>query len=765
MGGPVRVATLVVTAMDATRMKIHARGAVQGVGFRPTVYRVATGLRLRGFVSNSAFGVEIDVEGEAAAVEAFVPALLANRPRRAVIHGLETRRLDVAGYTTFVVRETEASGTATTLVLPDIAVCDDCLREMNDPRDRRYLYPFINCTNCGPRFTIIQSLPYDRERTTMSRFTMCARCQAEYDDPLDRRFHAQPNACDACGPRLSWRGASGKTMSKGDDALRGAAEALREGRIVAVKGIGGFHLMCDARNEAAVRELRKRKRREEKPFAVMAADLAAGRLLCEVDPAEETLLRSPECPIVLLRRLENSGLATSVAPGNPFLGVVLPYAPLQHLLMGALRFPVVATSGNLSDEPIVTNDDEAVTRLRGIADFFLGHDRPIERYVDDSIARLVRGRPMLLRRARGHAPLPLAHVVGARSILAVGAHLKSTIGFAVDGHLMLSHHLGDLETAEALAGFETAISDLPGLYAFQAEIVAHDLHPDYASSRFAESASGTSLGVQHHVAHALACMADNELTGDVLAVVWDGAGLGTDGTIWGGEFFRMRDTAFERVAHLRTFPLAGGDAAAREPRRSALGLLYEARGSALFDDDGLRDRLGFTEAEWSLLAGMLKSGASVARTSSVGRLFDGVAALAGLRRRSGFEGQAAMELEFAAAGRGSESPYAFTLKGAVLDWAPMLEAIDAECNGVQAVPVIARRFHDTLAAMILAVARREGLERVCLTGGCFQNLRLAETTIERLGALGFKPYWHQRVPPNDGGIALGQLVAAAHHQR
>lgn len=749
----------------ATRLKVYVRGAVQGVGFRPTVYRLATALRLRGFVANSPSGVEIDVEGEPADVDAFVPALLANRPPRAVIQGLETRRLDVAGHVGFAVRETNVAGAATTLVLPDIAVCDDCLREMNDARDRRYRYPFINCTNCGPRFTIIRSLPYDRERTTMAHFTMCAQCQAEYDDPADRRFHAQPNACPECGPRLSWREASGARLHGGDEALLAAVAALREGAIVAVKGIGGFHLMCDAGSEAAVRTLRRRKHREGKPFAVMAPDLATARRLCAITSAEESLLASPESPIVLLRRLADSGLATSVAPGNPCLGVVLPYAPLQHLLMSALGFPVVATSGNLSDEPIVTDDDEAVTRLRGLADFFLGHDRPIARYADDSIARLVAGRPMLLRRARGYAPLPLAELEGAGAVLAVGAHLKSTIGFAVDGQLMLSHHLGDLETPEALAGFEAAIADLPGLFAFEAATVAHDLHPDYASSRYAESQPVASVGVQHHVAHALACMADNELKGEVLAVAWDGAGLGTDGTVWGGEFFRMRDTAFERVAHLRMFPLPGGDAAAREPRRSALGLLHEARGRAVFQDGRLRQRLGFTETEFALLRGILESGASVARTSSAGRLFDGVAALVGLRQRSGFEGQAAMELEFAADGAPVDAPYPFRIDGVSLDWAPMVEGIDADRAAGAPVALMARRFHDTLAAMIVAVARRERLERVCLTGGCFQNLRLSETTIASLSAAGFTPYWHQRVPPNDGGISLGQLVAAAHARR
>lgn len=746
--------------MSTTRLRVYVRGAVQGVGFRPTVYRIATELGLLGWVVNSPAGVEIDVEGAREDAARFVPTLLLRKPPRAIIQGLETRSLDPAGYTSFEVRETHAGGDATTLVQPDIAACADCLREMSGPGDRRFGYPFINCTSCGPRFTIIESLPYDRERTTMARFVMCPACLAEYEDPHDRRFHAQPNACPACGPHLALWDPAGATLAARDAALTAAVGALRGGRIVAVKGIGGFHLMCDARDDAAVEALRRRKRREEKPFALMFPDLAAVRAACDPSPQEEQLLTSPEAPIVLLRR-HGSPLSPRIAPGNPYLGVILPYAPLHHLLMRELGFPVVATSGNLTDEPIVTDEHDALDRLAGIADVFLVHDRPIARYADDSIARMVAGRPMLLRRARGYAPLPLAATESRESILAVGAHLKNTIGFSVNGQLMLSHHLGDLETPQALAGFHEVVARLPGLYGFTPTTIAHDLHPDYASTQFAESLPGRHVGVQHHFAHVLACMADNQLTGEVLGVSWDGAGLGTDGTIWGGEFLRVRDGAFRRVAHLRTFSLAGGDSAAREPRRSALGLRYEREGDAVFGEPDLGARLGFEPAELVGLRGMFRSGTGMARTSSAGRLFDGVAALTGLRLRSAFEGQAAMELEFAAMEVDEQAAYAFDLQGTTVDWTPMIAAIEADRRDGLPVARMARRFHNTLSEMIVAVAKREGVPRVCLTGGCFQNLVLAEKTIERLAAAGLTPYWHQRVPPNDGGIALGQLMAAA----
>jgi hydrogenase maturation protein HypF len=746
--------------MGTRRLRLYVRGAVQGVGFRPTVYRVATGLGLAGWVANSAAGVEVEVEGEAERVERFVPELLAARPPRAVIQGMESRWLDPLGATGFEVRESQVEGAATTLLLPDIAACPDCVREILDPADRRYGYPFTNCTNCGPRFTIIEWLPYDRARTTMARFEMCPECKAEYHDPANRRFHAQPNACPACGPQLELWDERGGRLESGHDALRAAADTIRAGRIVAVKGIGGFHLVCDARSDRAVRELRRRKRREEKPLAVMVPDLDAARRLCRVDGAEAALLASPEAPIVLLDR-HSDALAPSVAPGNPCLGVMLPYSPLHHLLLRELGFAVVATSGNLSDEPIATDERDALERLAGVANVFLVHNRPIVRYADDSIARCIAGRPMLLRRARGYAPLPLASVAGDAAVLAVGAHLKNAIGFTVGGNLMLSHHLGDLDTPQALAGFRATVERLPALFAFSPRVVAHDLHPDYASTQYAESLAVPRVGVQHHYAHVLACMADNDLDGEVLGVSWDGTGFGPDRTIWGGEFLRVKEIGWRRVAHLRAFPLPGGDRVAREPRRSALGLLYEMLGEAVFERTDLGKRLALRAAELSLLRRMLATGTGVVRTSSAGRLFDAVACLLGVRARASFEGQAAMDLEFAVGGERGGTSYPFAIEGEVVDWAPALRVILDAIEAGAPTACVADRFHETLAEMIAGVARREGVERVCLTGGCFQNRALAERAIARLEAAGFKPYWHQRVPPNDGGIALGQLVAAA----
>lgn len=741
------------------RLRIFVRGAVQGVGFRPTVYRLATGLGLEGWVTNSSRGVEIDLEGPTDALNGFPSALLSGRPPRAVIQGLESSWLDPVGYAGFEVRESASQGAPTTLVMPDIATCEDCRRELLDPMDRRFGYPFINCTNCGPRFTIIESLPYDRAGTSMAPFRMCEWCQAEYDDPEDRRFHAQPNACPDCGPHLQLWDARGASLAGRAEALAGAVEAIREGRILAVKGIGGFHLVCDASNEEAVRELRRRKRREEKPFAVMFPDLEGARAACVVSAEAGPLLTSPEAPIVLLRK-RGAPLAPSVAPGNPFLGVVLPYSPVHHLLLEALGRAIVATSGNLTDEPIATDEGEALRRLGGIADLFLVHDRRIVRYADDSIVRLMASRPMLIRRARGYAPLPLGAADTEAQVLAVGAHLKNTIGFSIDGQLMLSHHLGDLETPEAREGFQRALADLPGLHCFVPTAVARDLHPDYASSEFAESLRVPKIMVQHHAAHVLACMADNDLRGEVLGVSWDGTGLGEDGTIWGGEFLRVGVDRPKRVAHLRTFPLPGGDAAAREPRRSALGLLYEMEGEAVFTRPDLAARLGFSDPELAVLRGMLETAVATPRTSSAGRLFDGVAALSGLRLRSSFEGQAAMELEFVSSFDGDEAVYPFELRGEVVDWGPMIGEIETDRRAGRPAGLIAARFHRTLSEIIVAVVEREDVPRVCLTGGCFQNVALTERTIVRLRESGFTPYWHQRVPPNDGGIALGQLVAA-----
>lgn len=779
---------------DVTRVKIVIHGAVQGVGFRPFVYRLATELSLTGWVLNSAQGVFIEVEGTKEKLDEFLRRLERDKPPRAFIQSLEPSWLDPVGYKSFEIRHSDESGQKIAFILPDIATCSECLREIFDPNDRRYRYPFTNCTNCGPRFSIIEALPYDRPNTTMKKFPMCPACQAEYEDPLNRRFHAQPNACPTCGPHLELWDRQGAVLAIHDEALRQAAHAVREGQIVAVKGLGGFHLICDARNEAAVQELRRRKHREEKPFALMYPSLELIKAHCEVSELEERVLTSPEAPIVLVRRrplprlLPDTGrgdspfppreegqgvrsIAPSVAPRNPYLGIMLPYTPLHHLLMAELGFPIVATSGNLSDEPICTDEHEALEKLHTIADLFLVHDRPIARHVDDSIVRIVGGRELVLRRARGYAPLPIqldlspgpsSHREGGQGVrLAVGAHLKNTIALAVGPNVFISQHIGDLETAEAFGAFQRVITDFERLYEARPAVIVHDLHPDYLSTKYAQARKLPTVGVQHHYAHVLSCMAENELDGPVLGVSWDGTGYGLDGTIWGGEFLLATRESFKRVAHLRTFRLPGGEQAIKEPRRTALGVLYELYGDAMVHECAdLAPLRSFSRSELALLQTMLQKNLNSPVTSSAGRLFDAIAAIVGLRQIARFEGQAAMELEFALHGIETDESYAFALSEETLDWGPMLLGILSDVRVGVSHGKIAAKFHNTLVEMIVAVARRTGEERVVLTGGCFQNKYLTERAITRLREEGFRVYWHQRVPPNDGGIALGQIVAA-----
>jgi len=768
-------------AAERLRLLIQILGAVQGVGFRPFVYRLAREMGLAGWVCNSSSGVSIEVEGPMDRLERFLLRIEREKPPRAYIQSLESSFLDPVGHTGFEVRESGVGGRKTALVLPDIATCADCLREILDPRDRRYHYPFTNCTNCGPRFSIIEGLPYDRPRTTMRRFTMCDECRREYTDPADRRFHAQPNACPACGPHLALWSAEGRVDAARHDALLAAADLIRKGKIVAAKGLGGFHLLVDARNDGAVRLLRARKRREEKPLALMFPSLGAARIGCEVSDLEERLLCSPESPIVLLRARVaacsgNPGIAPSVAPGNPWLGAMLPYTPLHHLLLSELGFPVVATSGNLSDEPICTDENEALRRLSGIADAFLVHDRPIARHVDDSITRIMAGRELVLRRARGYAPLP-QHVGRALPvILGVGAHLKNTIALSVGEEVFVSQHIGDLETAEAAGAFHAVIESFKALYESSPSAVACDLHPDYISTHDAKRMGLPVHGVQHHHAHVVACMAENRLEGTVLGVSWDGTGYGTDGTVWGGEFLVSTRSSFRRVAHLRTFRLPGGDRAVREPRRSALGLLHEAFGDDALGRIDLPTIAAFSRKEIQVIHRMLEAGVNAPITSSVGRLFDAVASIIGLRQVVRFEGQAPMELEFALGGAGASTdpggtsprrryPMDVLRRGgtapALIDWKPLVIGIIDDLGRGSSPREISLEFHESLVDSIVQVARITGEERVVLTGGCFQNKYLTERAVEELERVGFRPYWHQRIPPNDGGISLGQVIASA----
>jgi len=744
-------------------MRITVRGAVQGVGFRPFVYRLATELKLKGWVKNSAAGALIEIEGPAQAVEQFLLRLEPQKPPHSFIQSLEYVRLDPAGHTTFEIRHSDTIGPLTAIVLPDIATCPECLKEMFDPANRRYRYPFTNCTHCGPRFSIIEALPYDRPNTTMRAFVMCPACQAEYDNPEDRRFHAQPNACPVCGPHVEFWDPNGRTLASRDEAIAMAEAAIKDGKIVAVKGLGGFHLMVDARQDAAVRRLRERKHREEKPLALMFPDLDSIAQQCEFSELERRLLQSPESPIVLLRKRPGArGLSDAVAPGNPNLGVILPYTPLHHLLLADLRIPLVATSGNISDEPICISETEALHRLAGVADAFLVHNRPIARHVDDSIARLILGREQVLRRARGYAPLPLPVPHDLPPLLAVGAHLKNAIAVAIGRQVVISQHIGDLETAEAWDAFKRVASDLPRLWGVSPKRLVCDSHPDYLSTQFARDSGKPFTAIQHHAAHVAACAAENEIIGPVLGVSWDGTGYGLDGTVWGGEFIRLDGNHWERVAHLRLFPLPGGDAAIKEPRRVALGILFELMGQNALARQELPTVQAFTPSELKIIATMLSQRVNCPLTSSAGRLFDAVSSLIGLRQKLNFEGQAAMELEAAATAVTELKAYPFSLgenRGAIIcDWMPMFDALLKDISQGLPAGVIAGKFHAALAELVVEVARKMSERSVVLTGGCYQNRLLTELTVARLRAAGFTAYWHQRVPPNDGGIAFGQAV-------
>ena len=776
------------------RLRVEIQGAVQGVGFRPFVYRLATELQLVGWVINDTRGVFIEVEGSQPQLLSFLQRLPLEHPPHAIIHALTFHWLPGAGYADFEIRRSDALGPRTALVLPDLGVCPDCLAEVFAVHDRRHAYPFTNCTNCGPRFTIIEALPYDRPHTTMRGFQMCPACQAEYDDPANRRFHAQPNACPLCGPQLAlWRASDRDaepginprpaeivTLATGPAALAAAAAALIAGQIVAVKGLGGFHLMADARNEAAVSRLRAAKQRPVKPLALMVRDLAQARQMCEVSPTAEALLTAAEAPILLLPRRPDANVAPAVAPGNPDLGLMLPYTPLHHLLLAAVEFPLVATSGNVSDEPICIDEHEAVARLGAMADLFLVHDRPIRRHADDSVAWLLDDQPQLLRRARGFAPLPVLVKHELPVILGVGAHLKNTVALSIGRQVFISQHIGDLETPQALDAFEGVIGDFLRLYAAEPVIVAHDLHPDYLSTQWARVHAKRLIGVQHHHAHLAACLAENQCAGPALGVTWDGTGYGADGTVWGGEFLLGDATSFVRVASLRPFRLPGGEAAIHEPVRIALALLWELHGDAAFAHEDPAPLRALPLAQRQLLAQMLRRRLNSPLTTSAGRLFDGVAALLGLAGRVSYEGEAALALEFAARpGESDGYPVELTAwphaqpdleassatgpdcPSRQINWGPTLEAVLADLRRGTDRGIIAARFHQALISAIVAVAAHVNTDRVALTGGCFQNRLLTEGAVRALRKAGFEVLLHRQAPPNDGGISLGQVAVAA----
>ena len=753
---------------DLQRVRATIRGAVQGVGFRPFIFRLAEEMGLKGWVINDTQGVFIEAESTPEVLQQFLLRIEREKPPISFIQSFEYIFLDPVHYANFEIRAS-TDGPKSALILPDIATCPNCLREIFDAADRRYRYPFTNCTNCGPRFSIIEALPYDRARTSMKKLRMCPECEAEYLDPRNRRFHAQPNACHRCGPQLALWDEKGETVALRNEALLQAANAIFTGRIVAVKGLGGFHLMVDASDNTAVQQLRLRKRREEKPLAVMFPALGQVLEYVQVDELEERVLRSPECPIVLLRRGQHRDLAPEIAPGNPYLGVLLPYTPLHHLLMRELGAPVVATSGNLSDEPICTDEHEAVDRLKGIADLFLVHDRPIVRHVDDSVVRVMAGRELVLRRARGFAPLPVLLEQDAPDIIAMGAHQKNTIAVSVGKQVFSSQHIGDLETVAAYRAFEQVIADFTRLYELEPKTIACDEHPTYFSTQYARKQDATPvLAVQHHYAHGLSCMAENQLEPPVLAITWDGSGYGPDVTVWGGEFLRISNHGYDRFAHLRTFELPGGEKAVKEPRRVALAILREAFGNDLGELGDIPTVLAFTGQELRVFGQMMDHGIQSPRTSSAGRLFDAVASILGVRQKCRFEGQAAMELEFLTHEICTAETYDFAMTNDpglwAIDWAPMIRTIVAELRNQVNKPTIAARVHNTLAEMMVRVAQAAGLEKIGLSGGCFQNRYLTECAIKRLREEGFRPYWHQRVPPNDGGIALGQVLAVARRE-
>ncbi|MEP6636515.1 MAG: carbamoyltransferase HypF [Acidobacteriota bacterium] len=754
----------------ATRSQILVRGIVQGVGFRPFVYSQASRRALRGRVRNSATGVLIDVEGDHDSIEQFISDLKTNPPPLSLIESVEcNHNLAPADYSDFLILESSLEGEKFVPISADIATCRDCLTELFDEQDRRYQYPFINCTNCGPRFTIVEDVPYDRAQTTMRDFEMCADCLAEYVNPADRRFHAEPTACAVCGPQLYLLSADG--FEVGHDLTTDGAtidrvrDLLLKGRIVAIKGIGGFQLACDALSHEAVERLRQRKYREDKPFAMMADSVVTIREHCFVQAAESQALLSASRPIVLLEKKSDSIIPRAVAPGINSLGFMLPYSPLHHLLLRDLGRPLVMTSGNISDEPICYADGEATQRLSKIADYFLLHDRRIHMRIDDSVVRVTNGHEMILRRARGYAPAPIRTGFSfARQVLACGAELKNTFCLARDNYAFVSHHIGDLENLETLRSFTEGIDHFKQLFHLNPEVIAYDLHPEYLSTKYALALEGAAprVGVQHHHAHVASCMADNEIEGEVIGVAMDGLGFGTDGRMWGGEFFVADFADAERVAHLAYVPMPGGAKAIREPWRMTAAYLQQA-----FGDEFLSLNLPFTkdleQRGWGTLRTMITTRTNCPETSSMGRLFDAISGLLGVRTEINYEGQAAIELE-ALAVPNCDAAYEFRIssEGNIIEAQDLIRSAVADLLDGMQPSIVAGKFHLAVAGLISTIAEKirseRHLERVVLSGGVFQNRFLLERSSAMLREKGFKVFTHARVPTNDGGISLGQAA-------
>ncbi len=756
-----------------TRTQILVKGIVQGVGFRPYIFSLARRRALKGQVLNNTTGVLIDVEGEDCTIEEFIKEIRTNAPPLSLIESVErNNNLDLAYYEDFRIVESASNGEKFTPISADIATCADCLSELFDAEDRRYRYPFINCTNCGPRFTIIEDIPYDRKLTTMRDFAMCAACRTEYENPLDRRFHAEPTACPECGPQLSLTDANGREveLDAGENITGRVRLLLSSGKIVVIKGIGGFHLACDALNREAVERLRQRKYREDKPFALMAKSVDVIQQYCYVSEAERFLLESERRPIVLLKKRAESIIPEAVAPRINTLGFMLPYSPLHHLILENLDNPLVMTSGNVADEPVCYEDEDATGRLNKIADYFLFHDRRIHIRTDDSVARVRLGREMILRRSRGYAPAPVKTAFKfEREILACGAELKNTFCLTRDRYAFLSHHIGDLENLETLRSFRQGIEHYKRLFHLHPEVIAYDLHPEYLSTKYALALdeSCTKIGVQHHHAHIASCMADNQIEGEVIGVAMDGLGFGHDGRMWGGEFFVADLLETERIAHLDYIPMPGGAKAIREPWRMAAVYLHRSLG-----DDFLNLQIPFAQKldrrAWTTLKRMTETGVNSPETSSMGRLFDAVSSMLGLRNAVNYEGQAAIELE-AIADPACIQRYDFeiTAGGSIIKTEAVIKSAVEDLLDSVSPREVSAKFHLGVAHLITEVARdtrdKRQLNRVVLSGGVFQNMFLLENVCRMLSRDGFEVFTHSRVPTNDGGISLGQAVIAGAH--
>jgi hydrogenase maturation protein HypF len=750
--------------------KIYIEGIVQGVGFRPFIFKLANEFNLKGYIYNDTNGVYIEVEGEEDAVNEFIKEIPKKAPPLSLIEKIVCEPSEVKGYKEFFIEKSKEGEEKFVLISPDVSTCEDCLRELFDPADRRFRYPFINCTNCGPRFTIIIDVPYDRPKTTMSVFKMCDKCEHEYHDPSNRRFHAQPNACPVCGPQI-------KLLDKNlnevncDDVIKETSKILRDGFIVAIKGLGGYHLACDALNNDAVSELRRRKMRIEKPFAIMIPSVEWLDKICEYDESEVKLLTSIQRPIVLIKKKKDCPIAYEVAPRNSYLGVMLPYTPLHHLLLKEVNIPLVMTSGNLTEEPIAYKDDDAFERLRNIADFFLVHNREVHIRCDDSVAAVISGKPTMIRRSRGYVPYPIRIPFEAKEhVLAVGGHLKNTFCFLKRRYAFLSHHIGDLENWATLKSLIEGVEHFKKLFDLNPQILAYDMHPEYLSTKYAlELDIPIKVPVQHHHAHVVSCMAENNLSEPVIGVAFDGTGLGIDGKIWGGEFLIAELSKFERFAHFEYVPLPGGEVSIKEPWRMAVSYLYHTFGHDFVNIEipFVKNLVEERENKLKILLQVIDKKINSPFTSAVGRLFDAISALCQVRLNVNYEAQAAMEFQMLADEK-EDGSYWFEIndssKPLVVNFKPCIEQIVEDlANGVS-IHKISGKFHNTIANIICEVSRRAkaetGLNKVVLSGGVFQNSLLVEKTVLKLTKLGFEVYTHSKVPPNDGGLSLGQAVVA-----